>query len=133
MCSMIVPLDKSGAPQPPKAEAIKTEIMCEKDGAPMLLRWSKRGPFLGCSSFPKCRATKMVSKLPEEQIKYIESLLPELRARWQKSFELAAKMTGREIESYGQLPNVTVNRAATDDAPKRKAPSRRAKAATPSE
>ncbi|MGC4031517.1 MAG: type I DNA topoisomerase [Tepidisphaeraceae bacterium] len=33
-CSMIVPLDKAGVPQPPKVEPITTESMCEKDGAP---------------------------------------------------------------------------------------------------
>ena len=109
-CSMIVPIDKAGVPQPPKVEAITTAILCEKDAAPMLLRNSKRGPFLGCSSFPKCRATKMVSKLPEDQIKYIETLLPELRARTQKSYELGAKLTGREVESFGKLPELTINR-----------------------
>ena len=36
----------------------------------MLLRDSKRGPFLGCSTFPKCRSTKMVKKLtPKKKAK----------------------------------------------------------------
>ncbi|MGN6724866.1 MAG: type I DNA topoisomerase, partial [Tepidisphaeraceae bacterium] len=123
-CSMIVPLDKAGQPQPPKVEPITTEVLCEKDQAPMLLRNSKRGPFLGCSSFPKCRGTKMVSKLPEEQIKYIESLLPELRARTQRSYELGAKLTGRPIDSFGKLPELTIDRKAVEEKPKKKAPAR---------
>ncbi|HEX8324261.1 MAG TPA: type I DNA topoisomerase [Tepidisphaeraceae bacterium] len=127
-CSMIVPIDKSGAPQPPKVEPITTSILCEKDAAPMLLRNSKRGPFLGCSSFPKCRATKMVNKLPEDQIKYIETLLPELQARTQKSFELGAKLTSRDIESFGKLPDLTINRAPAA-APKKAAPRRKPVAA----
>ncbi|MEH7480697.1 restriction endonuclease [Neobacillus drentensis] len=31
---------------------------CSKCGSPMVLRTGKRGEFLGCSSFPKCRNTK---------------------------------------------------------------------------
>ncbi|MGC4031516.1 MAG: hypothetical protein QM754_07250 [Tepidisphaeraceae bacterium] len=53
----------------------------------------------------------MVNKLSEEQIKYIETLLPELRARTEKSFELGAKLTGKPVESFGKLPDLTVNRA----------------------
>jgi restriction system protein len=33
---------------------------CSKCGSPMVLRTSKRGEFLGCSSFPKCRNTRNV-------------------------------------------------------------------------
>ena len=29
--------------------------MAEKCGSPMVLREGKRGPFLGCSAYPKCR------------------------------------------------------------------------------
>ena len=63
----------------------------------------------------------MVKKLPEDQIKYIESLLPELRDRVQKSYEQASKMTGKAIESYGRVPDLTVPRGATeeDEKPKR--------------
>ena len=30
-------------------------MKCEKCGSPMLKRIGKRGPFLTCSAFPKCR------------------------------------------------------------------------------
>ncbi|MBC7784697.1 MAG: type I DNA topoisomerase, partial [Burkholderiales bacterium] len=113
-CSMIVPIGKTGEPDPPKPAPIVTEIKCDKNGAPMLLRSSKRGPFLGCSSFPKCRGTKMVRKLSEDEIKYIETLLPELRARTQRSFELGAKLTGRPVDSFGPLPELTIARTGTD-------------------
>ena len=111
-CQMIVPVGKDDQPGPPKVEPIETSIHCEKCGSPMLLRDSKRGPFLGCSTFPKCRATKLVKGLTEEQIQYVESLLPELRDRVQKSHELAAKMTGKPADSYGKLPSTEVTRAA---------------------
>ncbi len=127
-CSMIVPINKkTGEPDPPKAAPIVTDIKCDKDQAPMLLRWSKRGPFLGCSNFPKCRGTKMVKKLSEEEIKHIESHLPELRRRTQTAYEQAAKMTGKPVESFGRLPDLTIARTeATDtDKPKKKAPARK--------
>ena len=116
-CDLIVPLDKkTGEPAMPKVKPIETSIPCEKCGSPMLLRDSKRGPFLGCSKFPKCRATGMVKKLPEDQIKYIETQLPELRSRVDEARSLVAKMTGKDEESYGKLPDLEVPR----EAPKKK-------------
>ncbi|MBN1621046.1 MAG: type I DNA topoisomerase [Endomicrobiales bacterium] len=35
-----------------------TSLKCEKCGKPMLKRVGRRGPFLACSGFPKCRNTK---------------------------------------------------------------------------
>ncbi|OGS02755.1 MAG: DNA topoisomerase I [Elusimicrobia bacterium RIFOXYB12_FULL_50_12] len=42
----------------------QTGLVCEKCGKPMLKRFGKRGAFLACSGFPKCRNTK---KLPENE------------------------------------------------------------------
>ncbi len=103
-CQFIVPIGKDGQPAAPKVGAIETTIPCEKCGSTMLLRDSKRGPFLGCGSFPKCRSTKMVKKLPQEQVDYINSLLPELRKRVEESHHLVSKMTGKPADSYGPLP-----------------------------
>jgi DNA topoisomerase I len=46
-----------------KPEPVTTDIKCEKCGSPMLIRNSRRGPFLACSGYPKCRNAK---PLPEE-------------------------------------------------------------------
>jgi DNA topoisomerase-1 len=46
------------APRPPKAPTQLTTIACEKCGKPMAIRDSRRGKFLGCSGFPRCRTTK---------------------------------------------------------------------------
>jgi len=35
-----------------------TDTKCDVCGKPMVMRRSRRGPFLGCSGFPKCRNTK---------------------------------------------------------------------------
>jgi DNA topoisomerase-3 len=37
---------------------------CPKCGAEMLLRWSRRGPFYGCSRYPECKGTALP---PENQ------------------------------------------------------------------
>ena len=43
---------------------IVTDRKCEKCGKPMVLRTSKRGEFLGCSGYPKCKT--IVTVTPEE-------------------------------------------------------------------
>jgi DNA topoisomerase-1 len=60
----------------------------------MILRDSKRGPFLGCSAFPKCRSTKMVKKLTGDDLKQVEALIPLLKEEAHKSQEMIAKVLG---------------------------------------
>ena len=43
-----------------KRELIPTEVLCERCGSKMVKRWGKRGYFLACSSYPKCRYTREV-------------------------------------------------------------------------
>jgi DNA topoisomerase-1 len=93
-CSCIINLDKEGNPLPPKPKPIQTTIKCEKCGSPMLLRDSKRGPFLGCSSFPKCRSTKMAKKLAPDELQQVEALIPLLKDEAAKSQDLIAKILG---------------------------------------
>ena len=58
----------------------------------MILRDSKRGPFLGCSSFPKCRATRQVAKLEGKVREYVDTLVPALKEGSAKAAEIAAKV-----------------------------------------
>jgi len=37
---------------------IPTEIMCEKCGLPMVIRWGRHGRFLACSGYPNCKNAK---------------------------------------------------------------------------
>ncbi len=93
-CSTIIGLDKDGNPQPPKVK-IDTTIACEKCGNTMVLRASeKRGPWLGCSTYPKCRATKTIGKLTGADLKQAEALLPLLNEESAKSKEMVAKVLG---------------------------------------
>jgi DNA topoisomerase-1 len=93
-CSTIINLDKQGNPLPPKAKPVHTTVKCEKCGSAMLLRDSKRGPFLGCSSFPKCRAIRSVKKLEGEDLKTVEALLPQLEISVADAQQLGVKITG---------------------------------------
>jgi len=91
-CATIINLDKEGKPLPPKATPIKTTIMCDKCGNPLLLRSGKRGPWLGCSGFPKCRAKPSMKTLSPDQLKQVESLLPLLNEESDKAQAMAAKI-----------------------------------------
>src|SRR5262249_25544073 len=45
-----------------KPHAIETDHLCPTCGKPMMLRQSKRGPFLGCSGYPKCKTVLNVDE-----------------------------------------------------------------------
>ncbi|MCC7493676.1 MAG: type I DNA topoisomerase [Fimbriimonadaceae bacterium] len=45
-------------PSTPGSGPVQTPVACEACGSPMILRTSRRGPFLGCSGYPKCRSTR---------------------------------------------------------------------------
>jgi len=107
-CDVILNLDKDGKPLPPKTKIV-TPVKCEKCGSQMILRDSKRGPFLGCSSFPKCRATKQVAKLTGDDLKIVEQLLPALKEGGAKAAEMAAKLTGIAPSSTGRTGPITTD------------------------
>ena len=66
-CKTTFSLDKNGN-KVIKPEPEKTDIKCEKCGSPMLKRIGKRGPFLTCSAFPKCRNLQWVKTDSEGNI-----------------------------------------------------------------
>jgi len=41
-----------------KHQAVEEAGPCPDCGAPLVRRWSKRGPFLGCSTYPECTYTR---------------------------------------------------------------------------
>ncbi len=51
-----------------KREKIPTDATCERCGSKMVKRWGKRGYFLACSSYPKCRYTREVEGNEENQV-----------------------------------------------------------------
>lgn len=55
-----------------KREVQETDIVCDKCGAPMVIRWGKNGRFLACSAFPKCRNTKPYESDEEGNITVVQ-------------------------------------------------------------
>ena len=41
-----------------KAELAPTDIVCEKCGKPMIVKWGRNGQFLACSGYPDCKNAK---------------------------------------------------------------------------
>jgi DNA topoisomerase-1 len=107
-CETIINLDKEGKPLPPKPK-ILTTVKCEKCGNPMILRDSKRGPFLGCSAFPKCRATKQVAKMTGDDLKTVEALIPQLKEGGDKALKLVSQLTGAAPTTNGNAGPVATD------------------------
>jgi DNA topoisomerase-1 len=55
-------LERAEAEMPSvKGEGRKTDILCDKCGAPMAIKWGRQGEFLACSAYPACKNTKNFS------------------------------------------------------------------------
>ena len=54
-CNTLLNLSKQRHIEPMKTPPVVTDILCPKCGSPLYLRSGKRGLWLGCSKFPKCR------------------------------------------------------------------------------
>ena len=72
---LILNLDKKGHVTAPSQPPILTDLECEKCGKPLNLRNGVRGPWLGCSGFPKCRGRGKWASLPEEKKAALEAAL----------------------------------------------------------
>jgi DNA topoisomerase-1 len=79
---------------PPKPKPITTTIACPTCGSPMYLRGGKRGPWLGCSKYPKCRGRGAMAKLSPEDKKQVDALVPLLQEGAEASAALIAKIVG---------------------------------------
>lgn len=55
-----------------KKQKIRTDYKCEICGKAMLFRWSRRGTFLGCSGFPKCKNSKPAKRTEDGKIELVE-------------------------------------------------------------
>jgi len=65
-CKGAVNLDKkTGCVKLPKPPPLLTDLRCPKCDEPLNLRSGKRGPWLGCSKFPRCKGRQAWSKLED--------------------------------------------------------------------
>jgi DNA topoisomerase-1 len=74
--TFVLNLDKKGGvkfPSPPPL--VVEELRCPKCNSAMNLRRGKRGPWLGCSAFPKCRGRLPYSSVDPELQKKLEKAL----------------------------------------------------------
>jgi DNA topoisomerase-1 len=63
-CKTTLKLDKQGNALPPRKSPEPTGIKCYKcKEGELVVRESKRGPFLGCNRFPKCRTIVSIKQL----------------------------------------------------------------------
>jgi DNA topoisomerase-1 len=63
-CKTTLKLDKEGNVLPPKPPAEPTGIKCHKcKTGELVIRQGKKGPFMGCNRFPKCRTIISIKQL----------------------------------------------------------------------
>jgi DNA topoisomerase-1 len=90
-CKTILKLDKQGNVLPAKAAPEPTNINCYKckDGQ-LVIRQGKKGPFLGCNRFPRCRTIVSFKEL--DNLKQLQS-----EGQWPpKTIEQADEILGKE-------------------------------------
>jgi DNA topoisomerase-1 len=90
-CKTIVKLDKEGNIAPPKPPAEPTGLKCYKcrEGE-LVIRQSKKGPFMGCNRFPRCRT--IVSIKQKDALLKLQS-----EGKWPpKTADEADKILGRK-------------------------------------
>ena len=72
----VLNIDKKGGLKLPAPPPFETELTCPKcEERPMYLREGARGPWLGCSGFPKCRGRMGWTKLEDDERKALELAL----------------------------------------------------------
>ncbi len=55
-----------------KREEVATDILCEKCGESMVVKWGRFGRFLACSGYPECKSTKEFTEDASGEIAVLE-------------------------------------------------------------
>ena len=89
-CKTTLTLDKQGNVLPPKPPPEPTGIKCYKckDGE-LVIRQSKKGPFLGCGRFPKCRTIISIKEL--DHLKQLQSAGQWPPGTWEEADEILGR------------------------------------------
>lgn len=74
-CDGLVNLDRKGFVKPPAPPPLQVQLSCPKCGSPLNLRRGKRGPWLSCSKYPKCRGRMAWRSVAEPQRDELERQL----------------------------------------------------------
>jgi DNA topoisomerase-1 len=113
-CDGILNLDKKGYVHPPKIPPLLTNLPCSKCKAPLNLRRGRQGPWLSCSTFPKCSGRLGWNSLEEKT-----------KSKWEKALEehekthpqtIIRKLNGNPVgDAYKpQAQNVDENEAGEE-------------------
>ncbi|HPD30162.1 MAG TPA: type I DNA topoisomerase [Phycisphaerae bacterium] len=62
-CKVTKPLPEGVRLERKAQPAVEAGVTCERCGRPMLIRKGRRGEFVACSGFPRCRNTKPIEEL----------------------------------------------------------------------
>jgi DNA topoisomerase-1 len=90
-CKTTLKLDKEGNILPPKPPAEPTGVKCYKcKEGELVIRQGKKGPFMGCNRFPKCRTIISIKQL--DHLKQLQS-----EGQWPpETIEQADELLGRK-------------------------------------
>ena len=56
-----------------KREEIPTDLICDKCGSSMVIKWGKNGKFIACSNYPECKNTKNFVQNENGEISQVEA------------------------------------------------------------
>jgi DNA topoisomerase-1 len=62
-----------------KREEQPTDLVCEKCGAGMVIKWGKNGRFLACSNYPECKNTMNFTHDENGKVKHVETQTAEVK------------------------------------------------------
>ncbi|MFA9479687.1 type I DNA topoisomerase [Phycisphaerales bacterium AB-hyl4] len=103
-CKGIVKLDpKKQTVILPKTEPYTTDVPCPKCDSPLYLRESKRGLWLSCSTFPKCRGRVGFSTLEEDKQAELEKIWAEHEKQNPRP---VIRTVNGEVVPEGYLPKI---------------------------
>jgi len=102
----ILNIDRKGGIKFPSPPPLVTELPCPKCSAPMNLRSGKRGPWLGCSKFPKCRGRESWAKIPDAARNALEKALLEHEAK-QETFSITT-LKGEPVKEGTPIASLVI-------------------------
>ncbi len=105
-CKTILGIDKDGNILPPKPPPEPTGVKCYKckEGS-LVIRQSKKGPFIGCNKFPKCRTIISIKQL--DNLKKLQE-----DGKWPpETWEQADELLGRKSAKAKRTKKASVKTA----------------------
>jgi DNA topoisomerase-1 len=105
-CKTILGIDKEGNVLPPKPPPEPTGVKCYKcKTGELVIRQSKKGPFIGCNKFPKCRTIISIKQL--DNLKKLQA-----DGKWPpETWEEADELLGRKSAKPKSPKKTTVKTA----------------------